>query len=105
MGTKLWPMLSRDPALFAPLLSATSQWLKILPRRPPRARSRPTTEVKATMGAAAHPAGAGLSRVSANLTSAFEAVADMRLASIYSEKGSAAADKAMTTRQRTWIRR
>jgi hypothetical protein len=43
MGPKFWPVLSRNASLFTPLLSATSQWLNVLPVPPAPSPVRPTT--------------------------------------------------------------
>ncbi|MGA2736452.1 MAG: hypothetical protein ABSG65_03265 [Bryobacteraceae bacterium] len=99
LGTQFWPVLPRDPSLFSPLLSATSQWLNILPVPTPASPVRPTAAVSPTLlSTVAVLHGAGLTPVSANLPVAFEAMADMRLAAIYTGQGNTAASTAVVQR-------
>lgn len=98
MGTKFWPVLSREPAMFTPLLSATSQWLNILPVPPAPSPVRPTGDAQVEVGEVAGLSGAGLSLVSSNPTAAFKAMADMRLASIYAGQDNTAAESVVVKR-------
>jgi hypothetical protein len=101
-GGKVRPLLPRDPALFDPLLSATSQWLNILPVSPPASPLRPPTAPAATLLASV--AGlheAGLVPVSANPAATAAALSDMRLAAIYTGQGNSVASSAAVARART----
>jgi hypothetical protein len=101
LGSKLRPMLPRNPELFAPLLSATSQWLNIMPVNPPVSPVRPTTPVdEQLLSPVANLHDAGLSVVSTDPAKAFDALADMRLAQIYADQGNAKASASMVSRAR-----
>jgi tetratricopeptide (TPR) repeat protein len=98
VGMKLWPMLPRDPSLFEPLLSSTSQWLNILPVPTPPSPVRPTSAlVPTSVTTVANLSGAGLAPVSANANTA-EALADLRLATIYTRQGNTVASTVATRR-------
>lgn len=99
VGVKLHPTLPRNPELFTPLLSATSQWLNIIPVSPPASPVRPTAPVSADfLRSVASLDGAGLSVVSANQTNARNSLADMRLAQIYAGQGNKQASSNALTR-------
>ena len=99
VGAKLRIALPRDPGLFTPMLSATSQWLNVLPVAPPASPVQPTVAVNAALldGATAL-RGAGLSSVSATPAATQAALADMRLATIYTNQGNTAASAAAVSR-------
>jgi hypothetical protein len=99
LGGKARPLLPRDSALFDPLLSATSQWLNILPVPTPASPVRPTTAVNPQLLSSVgilH--SAGLNLVSANPTSTAQALSEIRLATIYQDQGNAAASSAAVSR-------
>jgi hypothetical protein len=99
IGVKLRPRLPRDPALFDPLISASSQWLNILAVPTPSSPVRPTTAVNTTLLApVANLQGAGLTPVSANAAATAQALADLRLAGIYTGQGNSAASASIVTR-------
>jgi hypothetical protein len=98
-GSRIRPVLSRNPALFEPLLSATSQWLNIVPVPTPASPVRPATPVDARLlGTVAKLDGAGLGVVSADPAAAAGAIADMHLAQIYAGQGNTAAATAAAAR-------
>ncbi len=102
VGLQLHSVLTRDPALFDSLLSATSQWLNILPVPTPPSPVRPPTAISPQLlGATASLHGAGLTTVSANATATSQALADMRLANIYTAQGNTGASTAAVTRAKT----
>ena len=99
LGSQLRPLLPRDSSLFSPLLSATSQWLNILPAPAPASPVRPTIAVnQQTLSSVSPLHGAGIIPVSANLANAFNALADLRLATIYSDQGNQAASTVVAQR-------
>jgi tetratricopeptide (TPR) repeat protein len=99
LGVKLHPMLPRNPELFTPLLSATSQWLNIIPVAPPASPVRPTVPVSTDfLRSVTSLDGAGLSVVSANQTNALNSLADMRLAQIYAGQDNQQASSNALTR-------
>jgi hypothetical protein len=99
LGPKFHPMLPRSPELFSPLLSATSQWLNVIPVTPPASPVRPTTAVDENLlSSVASLHGAGLSTVSTNPANSLAAIADLRLADIYARQGNAQADSSLVTR-------
>ena len=99
LGSKFRPDLPRDPSLFTPLLSATSQWLNILPVPSSPSPVRPTSVVSSELlGAVSSLHGAGLTVVSADPASAAEALADMRLAAIYTDQGNTGASAVAVSR-------
>src|SRR5215469_2449223 len=102
LGIKLRPLLPRNPELFAPLLSATSQWLNIVRVAPPASPVRPVIAVnRELLNPVANLEGAGPSVVSANPANALSALADMRLATIYAGQGNTKASaSAVTSAQR-----
>jgi hypothetical protein len=102
LGSQIRPLLPRDPSLFSPLLSATSQWLNILPVPSPPSPVRPTTAVNEQLlssVSALH--GAGITPVSTDLATAYEALADLRLATIYNGQGNTAASTVIEQRAAT----
>jgi hypothetical protein len=102
LGPKLRPLLPRDPSLFAPLLSASSQWLNILSIPASTSPVRPATPPSAQLlssVAALH--GIGLGTVSANPTATAEALSDMQLASLYTAQGNTAASTAAAARAKS----
>jgi Tc toxin complex TcA C-terminal TcB-binding domain len=102
LGPKLRPLLPRDPSLFDPLLSASSQWLNILSVPAPTSPVRPATPPAASLlasVAALH--GAGLGPVSANPTATAEALSDMRLSQIYTAQGNTAASTTAVARAKS----
>lgn len=102
LGGQFRPLLPRDPSLFSPLLSATSQWLNILPVPSPASPVRPTTTVNEQLlssVSALH--GAGIIPVSTDLATAFDALADLRLATIYNGQGNTAASTIVEQRAET----
>jgi hypothetical protein len=102
LGPKLRPLLPRDPSLFQPLLSASSQWLNILSVPASPSPVRPATAPAATLLASvAGLHGAGLAPVSANPTATAEALSDMQLASLYTAQGNTAASTAAAARAKT----
>jgi hypothetical protein len=99
LGTKFRPLLPRDPSLFTPLLSSTSQWLNILAVPAPTSPVRPTTAISAQLlSSVASLHGAGLTTVSSNALNTSEALADMRLSAIYTGQGNTAASSAVVQR-------
>jgi tetratricopeptide (TPR) repeat protein len=102
LGPKIRPLLPRDPTLFDPLLSATSQWLNILAVPTPASPVRPTAAFNTQLlSSVASLHGAGLATVSTNPTATAEALSDIRLATIYTDQGNAAASSAAVTRAKT----
>jgi Tc toxin complex TcA C-terminal TcB-binding domain len=102
IGGKVRPRLPRDPALFDPLLSATSQWLNILSVPAPASPVRPpTAPAPALLAGIAGLHGAGLVPVSANPAATAAALSDMQLAAIFTEQGNSAASSATVARART----
>ncbi len=92
LGAQFRPLLPRDPSLFTPLLSASSQWLNILPAPTPASPVRPTVAVNATtLGSVSSLHGAGITPVSSNPANTAAALADLRLAAIYTGQGNTAA--------------
>ena len=99
LGTKFRVLLPRDPALFSPLLSATCQWLDILPVQVSVSPVRPSTPVAAPLlSGVSGLYGAGLSQVSTDPAAAAEALSDMHLATIFADQGNTAASTATVTR-------
>ena len=99
LGTKLRTLLPRDPSLFTPLLSATCQWLDILPVAVSVSPVRPPTPVTAQLlSSVSGLYGAGISQVSANPAAAAEALSDMHLATIFADQGNTAASTATVAR-------
>lgn len=99
LGTKFHLVLPRDPSLFDSLLSASSQWLNILPVPTPPSPVRPATAPNPQLLASvASFHGAGLTPVSSNLGSTTAAIADMKLATIYAGQGNTVASTALITR-------
>jgi len=89
----------RDADLFTPLLSSSSQWLNILSVPTPTSPVRPLVVPSVALPlAAARLHGAGLVAPAANPTATAEAVSDIRLATIYSSQGNAAASDAAAAR-------
>jgi Tc toxin complex TcA C-terminal TcB-binding domain len=102
LGGKFRPLLPRDPALFPQLLSATTQWLNILAVPTPASPVRPTTAVNAQLlSSVSRLHGAGLTPVSANPLATAEALADIRLASIYTDQQNTAASATVVARAKT----
>jgi Tc toxin complex TcA C-terminal TcB-binding domain len=92
LGGKIRPLLPRDPSLFSPLLSAASQWLNVMPAPAPASPVRPTTAVnQQLLSSVAGLHGAGITPVSIDLASAYSALADLRLATIYNDQGNSGA--------------
>lgn len=99
LGTKFRVLLPRDPALFSPLLSATCQWLDILPVQVSVSPVRPSAPVAAPLlSGVSGLYGAGLSQVSTDPAAAAEALSDMHLATIFADQGNTAASTATVTR-------
>jgi hypothetical protein len=99
LGAKFRPFLPRNASLFAPLLSATSQWLNILPVPSATSPVRPTSAVNATLlSSVSNLYGAGLGVVSTNIANASNTMADIQLASIYANEGNTAASSAAVKR-------
>lgn len=102
LGGKFRPLLPRDPLLFDPLLSATSQWLNILPVPSPASPVRPTTAIDPKLlSSIANLHGAGLHPVNPNPAATAAALSDMRLAAIYSDQGNTAASTAAAARAKS----
>jgi hypothetical protein len=102
LGGKIRPLLPRDPSLFDPLLSASSQWLNILSVPMPASPVRPTTAFNPQLiSSVAGLHGAGLTAVATNATATTQALADMRLAAIYTEQGNSAASAAAADRAKS----
>ncbi|KGC50015.1 Tc toxin subunit A-related protein [Burkholderia pseudomallei] len=99
LGGRLRSRLPRDAALFDSLLSATSQWLNVLPVPAPASPVRPATPppAQALAGVAAL-RGAGLAPVSPNPAATAQALSDMQLASLYTSQGNSAASSVAVTR-------
>jgi tetratricopeptide (TPR) repeat protein len=98
-GIKVRPLLPRDPSLFAPLLSATSQWLNVIPVPAALSPVRPTSAVSGSLLTSVSALeDARLGVVSANALAASESLADLRLAAIYNDQGNAAAGQTLATR-------
>jgi hypothetical protein len=96
---KFRPLLPRDPSLFDPLLSATCQWLDILPVPVSVSPVRPSIPVAAPLlSSVSGLYGAGISQVSANPAATAEALSDMHLAAIFADQGNTAASMATVTR-------
>ena len=99
LGPKIRPFLPRDPSLFSPLLSSTSQWLNILAVPSAASPVRPTSAVNPSLlSTASNVHGAGLNVVDPNAANASEALADMRLAAIYADEGNTGASSVAVTR-------
>lgn len=99
LGQQFRPMLPRDPSLFTPLLSASSQWLNILPAPTPASPVRPTVAVNAqTLASVSSLHGAGITPVSSNPANTAAALADLRLAAIYTGQGNTAASSVIDER-------
>ena len=95
---KFRPLLPRDPSLFDPLLSATCQWLDILPVPVSVSPVRPSIPVAAPLlSSVSGLYGAGISQVSANPAAAAKALSDMHLAAIFADQGNTAASTATVT--------
>jgi tetratricopeptide (TPR) repeat protein len=102
LGSLLGISLPRDPSLFDSLLSATSQWLNVLPVPTPTSPVRPLIQPPVQLPSAMTKLdGAGLGPVSANQTATAEAIADIRLASIYATQGNMAASAVASARAQT----
>jgi tetratricopeptide (TPR) repeat protein len=101
IGAKLRPLLPRAAPLFDALLSASSQWLNVLSVPTPASPVRPSIAVDASLlSSVATLNGAGLTSVSANAPATAAALADLRLASIYTDQGNTGASTAAVTRAR-----
>ena len=99
LTNKFRPLLPRDPTLFDPLLSATCQWLDLLPVPVSVSPVRPTVAVTAQLlSGVAGTYGAGVSQVSTNPAATADALADMHLATIFAAQGNTAASSAIVTR-------
>jgi len=99
LGGKLRPLLPRDPSLFDPLLSATSQWLNILSVPMPTSPVRTATAVDPQLlSSVANLHGAGLNPVSTNPSATAQALSDLRLAAIYRNQGNTTASSTLVTR-------
>lgn len=99
---KVRPLLPRDPSLFGPLLSATCQWLNVLPVAVSVSPVRPATPVAApVLSGVSGLYGAGIGRVSANPAASAEALSDMHLAAIFADQGNTAASAATVARARS----
>jgi len=99
LANKFRPLLPRDPSLFDPLLSATCQWLDILPVAVSVSPVRPSTPVTAQLlSSVSGLYGAGISQVSANPAATAEALSDMHLATIFADEGNTAASTATIAR-------
>jgi len=93
LGNQFWPLLPRNPSLFTSLLSATSQWLNIVPVPSPPSPVRPLITTNAeTLSSMSSLHGAGVTLVNKNPTGAFEALADMKLATVYTNQGNTGAN-------------
>jgi len=89
----------RAAALFDPLLSASAQWLNILPVPTPVSPVRPPTAADPSLLASmASWHGIGLAPVSSNPANTAEALADMKLAMIYAGQDNSAASTPLITR-------
>jgi hypothetical protein len=94
--------LPRDADLFTPLLSSSSQWLNVLSVPTPTSPVRPLLEPPVSLPLATTELhGAGLVTPAENPTATAEAVSDIRLATIYSSQGNAAASDAASARAAT----
>ena len=99
LASKFRPLLPRDPSLFGPLLSATCQWLDILPVAVSVSPVRPSTPVTAQLlSSVSGLYGAGISQVSANPAATAQALSDMHLAAIFADQGNTAASTAAIAR-------
>jgi hypothetical protein len=102
LGPKIRPLLPRDPSLFSPLLSATSQWLNILAVPSAASPVRPTSAINPSLlSSASNLHGAGLNVVGTNATNVSEALVDMRLAAIYADQGNTGASSVAVTRAKS----
>jgi Tc toxin complex TcA C-terminal TcB-binding domain len=96
---KVRPLLPRDPSLFGPLLSATCQWLNVLPVAVSASPVRPATPVAAPLlSSVSGLYGAGIGRVSANPAASAAALSDLHLATIFADQGNTAASAAAVAR-------
>ncbi|MGP0028117.1 MAG: hypothetical protein ACLPKE_32900 [Streptosporangiaceae bacterium] len=102
LGPKIRPLLPRTASLFQPLLSATSQWLNILPVSGSVSPVRPTVSVAGNaLASVSNLHGAGLNVVSSNPAATSEALADVQLAAIYSGQGNTTASSSVVARAET----
>jgi hypothetical protein len=96
-----WFALPRDPVLFDALLSATTQWLNVLPVPGPVTPVRPPSPPDPQrLGAAAKFSAIGLRSATVTSVEATAAIADAHLAGIMTRAGNQAASEALLVRAR-----